>query len=60
MSAISFFVYHSKVSYVVEQWRNELAKINEKAGQSLAASDQYVRESVSRSIRRLENRAVSS
>lgn len=31
----------SKISYVVQQWRNELAKVNEKAGQSLADPDQY-------------------
>lgn len=31
----------SKISYVVQLWRNELAKINEKAGQSLADPEQY-------------------
>lgn len=31
----------SKISYVVGLWRNELAKINEKAGQSLADPEQY-------------------
>lgn len=31
----------SKISYVVQQWRGELAKINEKAGQSLADPEQY-------------------
>lgn len=31
----------SKISYVVSLWRNELAKINEKAGQSLADPEQY-------------------
>lgn len=31
----------SKISYVVQLWRNELAKINEKAGQSLADPQQY-------------------
>jgi len=31
----------SKISYVVQQWRNELAKVNEKAGQSLADPEQY-------------------
>lgn len=31
----------SKISYVVQLWRNELTKINEKAGQSLADPDQY-------------------
>lgn len=31
----------SKISYVVELWRAELAKINEKAGQSLADPAQY-------------------
>lgn len=31
----------SKISYIVEKWRNELAKINEKAGQSLADPEQY-------------------
>lgn len=31
----------SKISYVVQLWRNELSKINEKAGQSLADPDQY-------------------
>lgn len=31
----------SKMSYVVQLWRNELAKINEKAGQSLADPTQY-------------------
>lgn len=31
----------SKISDVVKLWRNELAKINEKAGQSLADPEQY-------------------
>lgn len=31
----------SKISYVVHLWRQELAKINEKAGQSLADPEQY-------------------
>lgn len=31
----------SKISYVVQLWRVELAKINEKAGQSLADPEQY-------------------
>lgn len=31
----------SKISYIVQLWRNELAKINEKAGQSLADPEQY-------------------
>lgn len=31
----------SKISYVVQQWRNELTKVNEKAGQSLADPEQY-------------------
>lgn len=31
----------SKISYVVQLWRTELAKVNEKAGQSLADPDQY-------------------
>lgn len=31
----------TKISYVVQLWRNELAKINEKAGQSLADPEQY-------------------
>lgn len=31
----------SKISYVVQLWRTELAKINEKAGQSLADPEQY-------------------
>lgn len=31
----------SKISYVVQLWRAELVKINEKAGQSLADPDQY-------------------
>lgn len=31
----------SKISYVVQLWRDELAKINEKAGQSLADPTQY-------------------
>lgn len=31
----------SKISYVVQLWRAELAKINEKAGQSLADPEQY-------------------
>lgn len=31
----------SKISYVVNLWRSELAKINEKAGQSLADPEQY-------------------
>lgn len=31
----------SKISYVVQLWRAELAKINEKAGQSLADPDNY-------------------
>lgn len=31
----------SKISYVVQQWRDELAKVNEKAGQSLADPEQY-------------------
>lgn len=31
----------SKISYVVGLWRSELAKINEKAGQSLADPEQY-------------------
>lgn len=31
----------SKISYVVQLWREQLAKINEKAGQSLADPTQY-------------------
>ncbi|KAK6621782.1 Coatomer subunit beta' [Polyplax serrata] len=31
----------SKISYVVELWRESLSKVNEKAGQSLASPDQY-------------------
>ncbi|KAL0277835.1 UNVERIFIED_CONTAM: hypothetical protein PYX00_004979 [Menopon gallinae] len=31
----------SKISHVVEQWRESLMKISEKAGQSLAGPDQY-------------------
>lgn len=31
----------SKISYVVQLWRTELGKINEKAGQSLADPEQY-------------------
>lgn len=31
----------NKVSYVLDIWRTELAKINEKAGQSLADPQQY-------------------
>lgn len=31
----------SKISYVVQLWRDELAKVNEKAGQSLADPTQY-------------------
>lgn len=31
----------SKISYVVQLWRAELAKVNEKAGQSLADPEQY-------------------
>lgn len=31
----------SKISHVVQLWRQELAKINEKAGQSLADPEQY-------------------
>lgn len=31
----------SKISYVVQLWRTELAKVNEKAGQSLADPEQY-------------------
>lgn len=31
----------NKISYVLDIWRTELAKINEKAGQSLADPQQY-------------------
>lgn len=31
----------NKITYVVQLWRAELAKVNEKAGQSLADPDQY-------------------
>lgn len=31
----------SKISHVVQLWRDELAKVNEKAGQSLADPTQY-------------------
>lgn len=31
----------SKISYVVELWRESLSKVSEKAGQSLAGPDQY-------------------